>query len=169
MLDLVFTNEQDMFNNLVYLPPLGNSDHICIEFDLICYSEPKKYDNLKYNIRAANIDLMKQALSNVDWVSIMETLDTNESWLLFKSIFQDIIDKYIPTYKQRERKSLYSNFEVFSLKKQKNKLWKKYRSTRSSTDLLNFKTVNNQLRSLTRNLKKDYEKQLVQNVKSKPI
>jgi len=28
--------------------------------------------------------------------------------------------------------------------------------------------VNNQLRSLTRNLKKDYEKQLVQNVKSKP-
>ena len=111
---------------------------------------------------------MKQALSNVDWVSIMETLDTNESWLLFKSIFQDIIDKYIPTYKQRERKSLYSNFEVFSLKTQKNKLWKKYRSTRSPTDLLNFKTVNNQLRSLTHNLKKDYEKQLVQNFKSKP-
>ena len=51
LLDLVFTNEQDMINNLVYLPPLGNSDHICIEFDLICYSEPKKYDNLKYNIR----------------------------------------------------------------------------------------------------------------------
>ena len=111
-----------MINNLVYLPPLGNSDHICIEFDLICYSEPKKYDNLKYNIRAANFDLLKQALSNVDWVSIMETLDANESWLLFKSISQDIIDKYVPTYKQRERKGLYSNFEVFSLKKQKNKL-----------------------------------------------
>ena len=153
LLDLVLTNEQDMINNLVYLPPLGNSDHICIEFDLICYSEPKKYDNLKYNIRAANIDLMKQALTNVDWVSNMETLDTNESWLLFKSIFQDIIDTYVPTYKQRERKSLYSNIEVFSLKKQKNKLWKKYHSTRSPTDLLNFKTVNNQLRSLTRNLK----------------
>ena len=47
-------------------------------------------------------------------------------------------------------------------------MWKKHRSTRSPTDLLNFKTVNNQLRSLTRNLKKDYEKQFVQNVKSKP-
>ena len=44
LLDLVFTNEQDMINNLVYLPPL--SDHVCIEFDLNCYSEPKKYDNL---------------------------------------------------------------------------------------------------------------------------
>ena len=27
LLDLVFTNEQDMVNNLSYLPPLGSSDH----------------------------------------------------------------------------------------------------------------------------------------------
>ena len=34
LLDLVFTNEQDMINNLSYLQPLGNSDHICIQFDI---------------------------------------------------------------------------------------------------------------------------------------
>ena len=67
---VVFTNEQDMVNNLSYLPPLGSSDHICIEFDLICYHEPKKLVNIKYNIRAANIELMKQALGNVDCTSI---------------------------------------------------------------------------------------------------
>jgi len=83
---------------------------------------------------------------------------------LFKLIFQGIIDEYVPTYKQRERKSLYSNLEVFFLKKQKNKLLEKYHSTRSPTDLLHFKAINNQFRSLTRNLKRDYEKQLVQNV-----
>ena len=154
LLDLVFTNEQDMINNLLYLPPLGSSDHICIEFDLICYPEPRKSVNLKYNIRAANIELMKQALGDVDWVSTLHTLDANGAWILFKTIFQDIIDKYVPTYKQRERKSLYSNSEVFSLMKHKNKLWKKYLSTCSPTDLSNFKKVNNQLRNLTRNLKK---------------
>ena len=116
LLDLVFTNEQDMINNLSYLPPLGSSDHICIEFDLICYPEPRKSVNLKYNIRAANIELMKQALGDVDWVSTLHTLDANGAWLLFKTIFQDIIDKYVPTYKQREKKSLYSNSEVFSLR-----------------------------------------------------
>ena len=41
-------------------------------------------------------------------------------------------------------------------------------STHSSVDLSNFKLVNNQLRSLTRNLRKDYEKKLVQGVKSRP-
>ena len=28
LLDLIFTNEQDMIKNLAYLPPLGNSDHM---------------------------------------------------------------------------------------------------------------------------------------------
>ena len=79
LLDLVFTNEQDMVNNLSYLLPLGSSDHICIEFDLICYLEPKKFVNLKRNIRAANIELVKQALGNVDWVSILNTLHTNDA------------------------------------------------------------------------------------------
>ena len=55
----MFTNEENMVTNLMYLPPLGNSDHICIQFDLQYYLEPKKTDNLKYNTRAADIDLMK--------------------------------------------------------------------------------------------------------------
>ena len=57
---------------------------------------------------------------------------------------------------------------VVQLKKQKNKLWKRYLFTRSPTDLATFKSVNNQLRSLTRNLKRNYERQLIQNIKSKP-
>ena len=47
-------------------------------------------------------------------------------------------------------------------------LFQRYLSTCSSVDLSNFKLVNNQLRSLIRNLRKDYEKKLVQGVKSRP-
>ena len=32
-LDLVFTNEEGMVTNLVYLPPLGSNDHACLRFD----------------------------------------------------------------------------------------------------------------------------------------
>ena len=48
LIDLVFTNEEDLASNLSDLPPLRNSDYICIQFDLTCYSEPKKTDNFKY-------------------------------------------------------------------------------------------------------------------------
>jgi len=117
LFDLVFTNKENMVTNLMYLSPLGNSDHICIQFDLLCYLEPKKTDNLKYNIRAPDIDLMKQTLGDVDWVSLLDPLDMNDAWLYFKSIFQDAFDNCVPTYKPKEKKSLYSNSEVFSLKR----------------------------------------------------
>jgi len=53
LLDLVFTNEKDMVANLSHLPPLGNSDHICLQFDVLCYSEYNVSDNLRYNIGTA--------------------------------------------------------------------------------------------------------------------
>ena len=85
---------------------------------------------------------------------------------LFFKILLTIV--FLVTYKPKEKKSLHSNSEVFCLKRKKNHLWKRYLSTRSSVDLSNFKLVNNQLRNLTCNLRKDYEKKLVQGVKSRP-
>ena len=59
LLELIFTNESDMIDNLLYLPPLGKSDHFCMEFNLMCYAEQKKSDNVKYNIRGVNFDMMR--------------------------------------------------------------------------------------------------------------
>ena len=41
--------------------------------------------------------MMKMTLSEIDWTSILDPQDTNDAWLLFKSKFQEIIDKYVPT------------------------------------------------------------------------
>ena len=131
-----------MIDNLLYLPPLGNSDHICMEFNLMCYAEQKKSDNVKYNIRAANFDMMRETLSNVDWVSLLSPLNTYDAWSLFKSIFQKVIDDNIPMYKPRDKKNVHINSEVFILKKMKNKLWKKYHLTHCQSDLSNFKEFN---------------------------
>jgi len=116
-LDLVFTNEEDRITNLLYLPPLGNSDHVCIQIDLLCYLEFKKTDNnVRYNTREANIDQMKQSLSDVDWIFLIDPLDVSDAWLQFKSVFQDALNNCGPIYKPKKKKSLYSNSEVFSLK-----------------------------------------------------
>ena len=76
LLDLVFTNEKEIVTtNLSYLPPLGNSDHIFLQFDVLCYSsEYKESDSTRYNIRAADIDMMKVTLCEIDWQSILDPL-----------------------------------------------------------------------------------------------
>ena len=38
-LDLVFTNEENMVNNISYSPGLGSSDHLIITFQFICYTK----------------------------------------------------------------------------------------------------------------------------------
>jgi len=139
LLDLIFTSELDMINNLSYLPPLGNSDHICIKFNLVCYAEEKKS---KYNLKVANYDLIKETLSNVDWISLLSPLDTDDAWSLFKSIFQNIIDDCIPTYIPREKKNIYTNSEVFTLKKRKTNYG---RSTFQLTLLVTYQILSQQI------------------------
>jgi len=83
-------------------------------------------------LKAANFDLMKETLSNMDWLSLLSPHNTDDAWSLFNSIFQNIIDDCIPTYIPREKKNVYANSEVFTLKKKK---WKKYLSTHCPSDL----------------------------------
>ena len=43
LLDLVFTNEEDMINDLKHNAGLGDSDHECLNFNLNCYGEMTPY------------------------------------------------------------------------------------------------------------------------------
>ena len=47
ILDLVFTNEENMVENIIYKEPLGNSDHVTLTVDLKCYSNPNSTNNQK--------------------------------------------------------------------------------------------------------------------------
>ena len=53
-LDLVISNEEGMVDNMRYLPGLGNSDHICIYLDFICYLGVTNYETPKYNLHHAD-------------------------------------------------------------------------------------------------------------------
>ena len=75
-----------------YLPGLGNSDHVCIRFHLLCYSTFKPNQTPRYNLNRAVFDNMREALYTINWLDIMEPMDTQESWEFFNTVFQDIID-----------------------------------------------------------------------------
>ena len=46
----------------------------------------------RYNVNRAHFDNMHEALYNINWLDIMEPMDTQESWKFFNTVFQDIID-----------------------------------------------------------------------------
>ena len=49
ILDLVFTNEERMTDNISYTPGLGKSDHCIISFDYMCYTDPSQSGSQRLN------------------------------------------------------------------------------------------------------------------------
>ena len=107
-----------MINYIDYLLGLGNSDHVCIRFHLSCYSTLKPNQTSRYNVNRADFDTMSAALYIIDWLDIMEPMDTQEAREIFKTVFQDIIDKYVPmTTGVQKKRNIYMSPETFRIKK----------------------------------------------------
>ena len=55
VLDLLFTNEENMINSITYKPGLGKSDHLQLEFSFNCYTESSLDCFKKYNFFSRGI------------------------------------------------------------------------------------------------------------------
>ena len=92
ILDLVFTNEQTMINEVQYLPGLGCSDHVCLSFKFMCYGVQAPGKNRpKYNLHHADFETMCEMLSYVDWHGILTPPSIHEAWEFFTVHFNDIL------------------------------------------------------------------------------
>jgi len=167
-LDLIFTNEDNMIRDLQYLPSLGNSDHVCLQFTLSCYTERSDIPTYRYNLRLADYVTMNNLLNEIDWTNFLASLSVDESWEYFSSTFSETLNSCIPLYIPRIHKSIYTNREVIRLKNRKNKLWKRYTLTRLPSDHKAFCDARNVLRSYTRQLRHDFELGICNDMKSNP-
>ena len=119
LLDLVFTNEVNMIKDINYLPGLGNSDHVCIHFSFSCYTTFKPKYAPRYNANKANYDNMCASLHTIDWLGSMNVMNTEDAWRFFKTVLQDVIDKYVPLTQVTKKRNIYMSPEAFRLRKLK--------------------------------------------------
>ena len=176
VLDLVFTNEENMVKDLEYLAPLGRSDHSILKFNIPCQKEttPPK---IKVCYEKGDYKSLNDNLNNINWNEKLDMFkgDINKQWETFKNIFYEEEKKFVP------RKVVYVNGvknkklstpldkKTLSKIKQKNKLWSKSRKNLASLEEeLKYNKIRNQVRKLTRQGKKLMEKKVAQNAKSNP-
>ena len=140
-----------------------------LSFEFKCYSLHIPGNNRpKYNLYHADFEKMRDLLSNIDWYGNLTSLSIHKAWEFFTIQFNDILDKCIPLIKQRKKKNVYVSSDVLHLKNHRNKLWKKYVTTKSVDDFRRYSMVRNELRTLTRTLRSDYERNLTLNIKNNP-
>ena len=151
LLDLVFTNEEGMIQNLTHNAGLGESDHECIIFTLNCYEEGTD-TTTTYNYFRADCVTIRERLSQVHWVTKVRGNFLN-AYLSFLKVLETAMDSCIPRYKNvKSKKNIYMTPEAILKKDLKNRLWRRYKGSGCDYDRSIYTKVKNELRSLTRKL-----------------
>ena len=166
MLDLILTNEEGMVHSLRYLPGLGSSDHVILEFVLMCYSQ-KKAVNSSLNFNRGDYDMLRTILQEADWSALAKS-PMQQAYDIFMNTLQQAVGRSIPKSRPRRFKNLYMNGTAARLKHEKNIKWKKYIHSQDPVDYARFCQVRNKLRSLTRKLRACFEQKLATEIKQNP-
>ena len=114
ILDLVFTNEENMLNNISYLPSLGKSDHLSLSFKFICYTQQQETAFKKLNYNKGNYREIAKEIEAVDWKTDLQRLDLAESWDTLADKIIKLVEQNVPVCKASKdtgKKCPYANHQ----------------------------------------------------------
>ena len=130
-LDLVFTKEPEILENLVYKSPLRKSDHVLNESNL--KGEPEEarredYIEGRYNYSKANFAELKRHFEQEGLTTFYRAEKTEDTWRILLEKYNERIRKHVP--KKRMNKS--GNNEWFNrrcelAKMEREKVWNGWR------------------------------------------
>ena len=108
LLDLVISNEESMVTDLEYFPPLGESDHVCLRFNVNCTQEADTNDTDKLNIFKTKYANVIEELSHFKWEDLLNS-SFHEDYSTFFDKLQSSMEKQTPLRTPRKReKKLYN-------------------------------------------------------------
>ena len=168
LLDLVITNEEGMLTNLQYLPGLGKSDHVVLDFGLACYTAQSSFRPARLNFHRANFLELNRKIAMTDWDSLISS-SVDDGYNYFKGTVDHIVTSCIPEARSsHSKKNIYMTSNALKLRKRKNVLWQQSVRTKDPLDVARFRASRNRLRHLTRKLRRQFETQLVVDIKRNP-
>ena len=169
ILDLVFSSEVNMVENIYSIGKLGSSDHDILSFNMNMYTERLTNQGKMPDFSRANWDKLKEDLGMINWENEFQNLNASQSWDRFKEILNLYCARYIAMKNVRvKNKPVWMKQNIIRIVRKKAKLWRKYKETREYMDYLKYKKVERESKKEIAKVKKDFEKRLAKDVKTNP-
>ena len=171
LLDLIFTNEESMVDNLEFNAPLGKSDHVSILWTFYSYTDVKtgEYLSEKRSWYKADFKAINEQFASVEWEGKFQNMDVEQSWNEFKQKYEECVDKYVPYQTVKaSRKQPWFRKKVKEAVRKKQLLFKKSKRTNQYVDKLAYVRQRNETGEIIRNAKRNYEAQIMRSVKTEP-
>ena len=143
LLDLIFTNDENLMKQVSHNPPLGKSDHDMLLFDLeinITNVPTKEY----LNYYRADYNVMRQEMADVNW-AYLDGCSIDESWQFIKCNIHQCAQKNIPKYTilNSQRSPIWMTKKAIEAVRAKARAYKTYRKTNSHVHAFKFKRLRN--------------------------
>jgi hypothetical protein len=172
-LDLIFTNDEEMIEDISYDEPLGHSDHGVLDFTFRCYFSIKDNPIPRWNFHKGDYTKMSEEMK-CDWDDILSGMNVNDMNDTFLEIFNRAKHKCIPQVnsraKAKAKRHNYLPLDEKSIRKikKKHRCWQRYMETRDGKKYQEYAKARNQTKRIVRKAKTQMEKEIAKNVKTNP-
>ena len=167
ILDLIFTNEENVFENIEVDAPVGKSHHAVLTFQINCYCENIQYEKEILLLNKGRYGDLNNELANIDWDQKLMDKNVEQQWGTFEDIIVDCITKHVPKRKihaSKKRNQLVDGVTL-NIIKTKKEAFKNYLSTRNEAHYREYCKLRNKTRRATRLAAKNYEKMIARETK----
>ena len=168
-LDLLFTDKEEIIDNIKIGDKLGASDHVSIVFDVLCKFERNEPQQQRPDFYKADYRSICEYLQNVEW-NEMSDLDTENFWNFFMNKVKYCIDNYVPVKSNNKKIDKPKWMDQYCVKKVKKKYhaWKRFTHSHSYRDYTEYCKLRNSASKAVTYAKKKYEKGIAESVKNLP-
>ena len=167
LVDLVFTNRDDMMCDISLLPGLGKSDHSIIISSLAC-SPFNKRKQARFNYRKADFNQLSSCLDQVDWNRALDGLSVDDAWSRIKMEINKAVDSCVPKICPKGRRKPWMDRDTLETVRNKYCFFREWMKTRKDTDYDLFKRARNKSTKAIRLAKKRLETAVAEDSKKNP-
>ena len=168
-LDLIFTNEESMINEIRELPPLGKSDHICQRWELtVSEALFRNTTAVRFNYKRARWTEIKSEIVNYQSESSDQPSVMYDK---FVAMIKETKNRHIPKCRPKSDKFRLPWMRSPKIQKQRTKQWqswRRFKQTGLPQDYGVYKIDRNRLCNMVRTAKMKYEGQLITAMKESP-
>ena len=148
-----------MIDNVRVIEPLGKSDHSLIQFNLRVKTVNKG------DFQKGDYDGMRQYAHNKKWKLLLKNKKPEQCWEILKQEFDYMITTFVPFKRHRRSRKKHLSNKALQKIKNKQRLWKLYRTTGNNDDYIKYKEAVNATTKEIRSSKRIFEQKLATNIK----
>jgi len=125
ILDYVFTDDKNVVDESMYKDPLGKSDHVLLEWNLLIETVHAKNTQRKLNFCKGDYELIAEELLKINWKPMFQNQNVKQLWSILKSIIESLSEEHIPLkLDYKKKKGHWLSKPTIKLMKQRSIAWK---------------------------------------------